>query len=299
MNISHTNKCRIQVNYHKDQTIILGLNIILLILKLGGRVEFNNTLDDFLSSFSSLGREDDSVSISPSRNLEGLSWENVRSESGLDALELVGIATAESLNNSSSTDTIEAQSVKNWLIEATHGGHIGVSMEWVDVTSQSVEQGLVSNSLFFDNLIRLSFRDLGKSTSGFSLVAEATKSSNKESHSVNEDWGSSALLVDFVSGHFEGDEGSLALVSDIGDSSGGDELNVGLDGLEDFDLVFTVQNHHGIELGDAGAFGQGAEDLVDGDEGGTSSREDGEVVLEFVSVLKFFFVHGILTVTNT
>jgi len=256
-------------------------------------------LDDFLSSFSGFGREDDLVAFFPSGQDKGFTRENVRSESSLDALKSVDVSFTESLDNELAGDTVRAETVQDGLVETSHSSHVGVNVEGIGVTSQSVENGLVGNSLILNNLIGNSFGDLGQGRVGIALEAESTEASDEETHVVYEQRNSFTVFSEFVGGDFESDESTLALISNIRNLASSDKLDVGLNGLEDFDFMFTVEKHHGVEFGHAGALSQGDKDFFDKEESGTNSWEDGKVLVKFISESEVIFVHGVLGETNT
>jgi len=262
-------------------------------------LQFSNALNNFFSSFSGLGTEDDLVAFFPSGQDKGLTRENMRSESSLDALESVDISFAESLDDELAGNTIGAETVQNRLVESSHSSHVGVNVQGVSVTSQSVEDSLVGNGLILNNLISNSFRDLGHNSVRISLEAKSTKASDEETHVVNKQGDSLAIIANFVGGDFKGDESTLALVGDIRDSASSNKLDVGLDGLEEFDFVFTVKKHHGVEFGHARAFSQGNKDLFDKEEGGTNSWENSKVLVKLISEFEVFFVHGVLGEADT
>jgi len=156
--------------------------------------------------------------------------------------------------------------VKNWDIKASNSGHVGVNVERVPVARETVEGSLVLAGLLSDNVVGLAAGGLVGGSGGTAigtLLLSAKVASTADEHGELVDADVIAVLVNSLDSN--GGNASLTLVEDINNIGGGDQLAVGGEGLDDLEVLLTVEEHHGVERG---------EDLAKGNRVHGSERGD-------------------------
>lgn len=99
-----------------------------------------------------------------------------------------------------------------------------------------------------------------RSGNGFDLVAfvaEASEASYEKGKCIDESESLLASLVNFVARELELNESPFSFVGNIRELAASNVVCVCLEWLEDLKLLFTMEEHHGIEVGHARRGGEG------------------------------------------
>ena len=121
-------------------------------------------------------------------------------------------------------------------------------MEGVHVTIQSVEECLIGLSLLHRGEIR---RSLGSSRVDLLDGAFETEASDTSYEEDGRDLGNESAILLVLDCGLDHNDGCLTLVLEIDQLVLGDKDGVWLDGCEDLKALFAVEEHHGVEGGDA------------------------------------------------
>jgi hypothetical protein len=149
------------------------------------------------------------------------------------------------LDNSTTSNTHAAKAMEDRPVEATHSGHVGVSVERVHVTtSKSVKESLPVFSGELVDLISGALRNLDFLLLRSAITTEPANATDEDSHLVDKD--NFVLLIARLG--LEDDEGTLSLVVDALDATSVGKSSRGRNLLLDLKVLLTVKEHHGVEL---------------------------------------------------
>lgn len=157
-----------------------------------------------------------------------------------------------------------SSTVDDWAIELLPLSHVGVHMQWVDVSTEAVEEGLARVGFSLEDMVGLSLGDFGKlGEEALAFEAESSESLEEEGVFVVECKLFLALVVEDVGVDPEHDEGIFALVCHIHDFGLVGVLDARLEViLHHHHLLLCVQDHEGTELGHAVAVQQLRDDVA-------------------------------------
>lgn len=156
-------------------------------------------------------------------------------------------------------DAEGAEAVEDGGGEAGHLGKVRVDVERVGVAAEAVEGRLLFGGGLVDDDVggARGGRFVGGRGGGGARLrvvarrlgpAEAPAASEEEGHLVVEDVGAAAGVL---GGDAVGDDGGGALVDDVEELGVVDDAGGGGDGeLADFEVLFAVEEHDGVEVGD-------------------------------------------------
>lgn len=209
----------------------------------------SGTANGKLTGLLDLGLEDNLlVTLLPHLGDERLAGVHGTSEADLDVLKGTELLVDRLAGNAE-----RAETVQDGHLEASHLGELGVDVERVVVTAESVDGSLLLGRLLLDDDIRGAVGHLvdGGGCAAVStalLAAEAATAPEEDGHLVVEEL-LARLGVD--GGDAVLDNGGGALVDDLEQLGLGDEAAAGRDGvLLDLEVLLAVQQHHGVEVGD-------------------------------------------------
>jgi len=186
----------------------------LIFSHLGLILHLNKALQNDKASFLGFGFDDDRLALLPHVDDEGLAGEDVGGESRRELLQLLGVIGEELLVDSLGSHAVGAEAVEDRNLESSHSRHLGVDMERVHISVESVEEGLVLGSRLLEGSAGCSLWDRRIVNLESSLMAEATRGSNEYDlvDLSNELLGFLVGNLGFVDNHER-----LAFVLDVGD----------------------------------------------------------------------------------
>ena len=222
--------------------------IALEISQLGTRFEREIALDDHFATLLSLGGEDYVVALFPHLDDQGFSREHMRREPRIDLTDALRVCGRVLFLDGSSAESIGAQTVKDRCLEAAHGRHLGVNVQWVPIVAQSVKESLIWLSLLLLHKVWRSVRRLGNLRLNCALVTEPTQTAYKQACSYGRDQFTAASAKDTS---IKDQKTSFAFILQIGNFFLDDVLFARDQWFLKRDLLFTVQQLHWVERRDA------------------------------------------------
>lgn len=177
-------------------------------------------------------------------------------------------------------DAEEAQSVKDGDLEASDRREGRVDVQGVTIAREPVERGLLFRCLLIDDgvgsaLGRFVHCGCGAAIAALCGAAEAAGSADEDGALVVEDV---LAGVGVLGGCARDDDAGCAFVDDFDEAWVRDELGFGGDGVfADFEVLLTMEEHHGREVGEDISEGEGRCGVKGGYH--AKSREDVEVVV--------------------
>lgn len=170
----------------------------------------------------------------------------MRGESASDALHSIGVCLEEVLLNSTGRDAKRAKSVQDWLLEASHLGHVWVDMERVAIAIQPVKYRLIRSGGLLSCEVRspLGHRCWHK-TLHCPFVAEASDTTNEETRLAD---GSHLLGIFLDDLSLADKQGTFPLVLDVSDALLDNVSLVFRQRPNKLDIFLTMKQHHRVEV---------------------------------------------------
>mmetsp|Transcript_48788 Transcript_48788/g.56062 ORF Transcript_48788/g.56062 Transcript_48788/m.56062 type:complete len:224 (+) Transcript_48788:270-941(+) len=208
------------------------------------------------------------------------------SKSSADLLDPLGVTLGVLFVDSLGGEAIETKAVQDRSIETTHSSKRRVNMQGVGVLAQSVDQSLVNIGLFGIDSVGV-FLGNNDSRRQFDNGL-TTKSANTSNENIHLDLSEHFFL--FVRQmDVDDNQSTLLLVNSIRDAHFATDGSFDGQGFVQFNGFFSMQKHHGVELGHTRTGNKQTEDIsLHHDNSG--SRESGEIFISLKDESHIIFI---------
>jgi hypothetical protein len=181
-------------------------------------------------------------------DFKGITWEHMAGEASIHGLKGVRVTLEVLLVDCSGSDTEGAQTMQDWSLETTFGRLDWVNVKRVVVAVESVQEGLSFFDLQTHDSVSWGLRGVWKVVFEESFPAESTNSSDKAILVYQGFQLSSVFIFDFRA---QSQDSGFALILQVMDKLIDNQGGVILDGRDDLNSLFAVEQHHWVELGNA------------------------------------------------